>query len=115
MASIGHQGPDSVDIPKVMLVPKGHIQIALVMGRAIQRFTRLGLGIAFICQLTVTVDGVVTAALQFGCDWGLAAAGNAFDHGGRKGRTKRVGVAAICEPLKRITPPKRRGWRRGYL
>lgn len=66
MALIGHQGFDFVDIPKVVLVPKGHIRNVLLMRRAIQRFTRLG--IALIRQLTVTVDGVVTALLQFGGD-----------------------------------------------
>ena len=77
MALIGHQGFDFVDIPKVVLVRKGHVRNALPMCRAIQRFARLR--IALISQFAVTVDGVVTALLQFRGDSGLACPGNAFD------------------------------------
>ena len=40
MASIGDQGFDFVDVPKMVLVSKGHIRNVLQMRRAVQRFTR---------------------------------------------------------------------------
>ena len=55
MALISDQGFDFVYIPNVVLVHK-----------TIQRFTSLW--IAFIRQLSVTVDGVVTTPPQFVAD-----------------------------------------------
>ncbi len=66
MPSISDQRFDFGDIPNVVLVPKGRIQNALLTRRAIQRFTRPR--IAFICQLAVTVDGVVPTLLEFSSD-----------------------------------------------
>lgn len=77
MAFIGCERPDFVDFPKVVPVPEGHIRNVLLKCKVIQLFARLG--IAFIGQLAVTVDDVVTAPLQFGGDRSLASPGNAFD------------------------------------
>jgi hypothetical protein len=66
VALISGHGFDSVYIPNVMLVHG-----------AIQRFTSLW--IALIRQLSVTVDGVVTAPPQLFTHCGFAGARNAFD------------------------------------
>ena len=63
VALISDQGFDFVNIPNVVLVPKPNV---MLVPKAIQRFT--GLWIALISQLTVTVDGVVTAPPQFVAD-----------------------------------------------
>ncbi len=66
MASIGDQGFDFVDVPKMVLVSKGHIRNVLQMRRAVQRFTRFWM--TFVSQLAVAMDNVVTAPLQFSGD-----------------------------------------------
>jgi len=66
VASISGQRFDFVEIPKVVFVPKCHIRNALLERRGVERFARLW--IAFIGQFAVTVDDVITSALQFDGD-----------------------------------------------
>jgi len=63
VASISDQGFDLVHIPNVVPLHKPNV---VLVPRAIQRFT--GLWIASIRQLTVAVDGMVTAPAQFVAD-----------------------------------------------
>ena len=61
MASIGDEGFDLADIPKMMSVPESHIPNVLLKGRGIQRFARFW--IALIGQLTIAMDDMITASL----------------------------------------------------
>ena len=65
-AVISDQGFDFVYIPNVMLVPPCDAVRHALERKAIQRFTSLW--IALISQLSVTVDGMVTAPPQFVAD-----------------------------------------------
>jgi hypothetical protein len=77
VAVISDHGPDFVYIPKPMLLlPYDFVHLARV-GRFIHRFSRPG--IASIGQLTITMDDVVTAPLQFFSHRGFAGARHAFD------------------------------------
>jgi hypothetical protein len=74
---ISDHGPDFVYIPKPMLLlPYDFTHLARV-GRFIHRFSRPG--IALIGQLTITVEDVGTAPLQFFSHRGFAGARHAFD------------------------------------
>jgi hypothetical protein len=77
VAVISDHGPDFVYIPKPMLLlPYDFVRLARV-GRFIPRFSRPG--IALIGQLTITMEDVVTAPLQFFSHRGFAGARHAFD------------------------------------
>jgi hypothetical protein len=73
---VGDQGLCFLYIPNVVLGPEDSRGLTR---EAIRRFT--GFRIAKISQVTVTVtvDGMVAAPLQFVADCGFAAAGNAFN------------------------------------